>query len=219
MCQLPDPSILCKQCMTACHPPTPIDFYFYISPSPVPHEARQKCNMDLTMADNPETPAPVFAFRAFKQAIFGTPKVTDTERKPRRRDLDSSRSNSKDAQSPRRPGIQPRNSSSALASPAKGILVTPGTAGARRKTVSWGQREHVLQAQVSVEENEEEKATPRDIPGHFPTPFTSKQTNEGPIFGAPAPALKRQISSTSSNTLASDHDSLSQRFKRLSTDA
>ncbi|KAI9718987.1 MAG: hypothetical protein M1828_006363 [Chrysothrix sp. TS-e1954] len=65
----------------------------------------------------PDTPAPIFAVRAFKQAIFGTPAPK--------------------VRPPRKP-----ISATDISSPSKrppGILLTPGTGGNnRRKTVSFG---------------------------------------------------------------------------------
>ena len=98
------------------------------------------------LQEPPETPAPLFAVRAFKTAIFGTPApatqeiynndpstetkaMGDVTSKPgvplqRMNNLESNFSTNP------RPDI--------FASPAKGILLTPGTGAARRKTVSFG---------------------------------------------------------------------------------
>ncbi|ROW08780.1 hypothetical protein VMCG_02728 [Cytospora schulzeri] len=81
--------------------------------------------------EQPDTPAPVFAARAFKRAIFGTPGGT------------------KDA-APRN-GLQPTATHNEMPRPANadsndydspskptGILLTPGTGTSRRKRVSFG---------------------------------------------------------------------------------
>lgn len=99
------------------------------------------------MMEPPETPAPVFAMRAFKSAIFGTPAGEDN---------DSARSDemkSRETSSLRRKNTvqatteavmirqQPKeksNSDQLSASPTESILVTPGTISNRRKTVSFG---------------------------------------------------------------------------------
>lgn len=87
---------------------------------------------DDTFVEQPDTPAPVFAARAFKRAIFGTPAVpsqlpapkqdkagaTRTEKITKPADIDS-----KKYESPSKPA---------------GILLTPGTATSRRKRVSFG---------------------------------------------------------------------------------
>jgi len=76
----------------------------------------------------PETPAPIFAARALKSAIFGAPAPRDDtiyeiETEPEA----EADKNARD--------FQPRNFSPTKPS---GILLTPGTATTRRKTVSFG---------------------------------------------------------------------------------
>ncbi|KAK2040474.1 hypothetical protein LZ31DRAFT_504289 [Colletotrichum somersetense] len=78
---------------------------------------------DTTQIEQPDTPAPVFAARALKSAIFGTPARQDddnTANMAHRRDADDS-----DAES--RTPLKPQ-----------GILLTPGTGTSRRKRVSFG---------------------------------------------------------------------------------
>ena len=116
----------------------------------------------------PDTPAPVFAVKAFKHAIFGTPQtVISDERKPLARSLSKSRGQGKDTKwenwSSRNQTATRDNSnyidgengddddrdyidnhymsfSKRPSSPSKpnGILMTPGTGPVRRKTVSFG---------------------------------------------------------------------------------
>ncbi|OJD31605.1 spindle-body formation-associated protein [Diplodia corticola] len=129
--------------------------------------------MDLEAVDNaqpepPETPAPVFAARAIKHAIFGTPAPPDTVRPARTEPkpdppafsrplpADFGLKNVVDPDKPRLPG---------------GILSTPGTVK-DRKTVSFG---------AQVVDNEGKKPTtatrtglPSNCPGKFPSPFTPK---------------------------------------------
>lgn len=96
----------------------------------------------------PETPAPLFAVRAFQQAIFGTPH-------PMQQDAQSVRPQQSQPQH-KRSVTKPRpagtdggenthvpdenhfSRTDAMLSPAKGILLTPGTGATRRKTVSFG---------------------------------------------------------------------------------
>lgn len=98
----------------------------------------------------PETPAPLFVVRAFKTAIFGTPHPVQRETthagKASEKDIAATQrlaqeklkdeeSNERDA------GLEIERAASIkfdnLASPAKGILLTPGTTATRRKTVSF----------------------------------------------------------------------------------
>ena len=100
----------------------------------------------------PETPAPLFVVRAFKTAIFGTPHPVQREAK-----LAGKASEKDKAGTQRLPSEKPEDRESierdtdtgveieraasirldTLASPAKGILLTPGTTATRRKTVSF----------------------------------------------------------------------------------
>ncbi|TVY47996.1 hypothetical protein LOCC1_G001704 [Lachnellula occidentalis] len=91
--------------------------------------------------DAPETPAPVFAARALKSAIFGTPafvsddtiyKIEQDEAKQPGKDISASRSGNI---SPTKP---------------PGILLTPGTATTKRKTVSFGNE--VVDKDINLEE-------------------------------------------------------------------
>lgn len=72
---------------------------------------------DTTQADIPDTPAPVFAARAFKSALFGTPREEPRTRQTRA-------SVSTDQGTP--------------ISKPQGILLTPGTGTSRPKRVSFG---------------------------------------------------------------------------------
>ncbi|KAK8100946.1 Spindle-body formation-associated protein [Apiospora kogelbergensis] len=77
---------------------------------------------DTTQIDVPDTPAPVFAARAVRHAIFGTPApATNTITRPPRLLSDNG---------PRSPPKSPPKPT--------GILMTPGTATSRRKRVSFG---------------------------------------------------------------------------------
>lgn len=100
------------------------------------------------LEEPPETPAPLFAVRAFKTAIFGTPHPNQEDQFNNDKRLVQTyavKAEESDSQHPdgnpatpglstainRRPKIEP------LASPTKGILLTPGTAATRKKTVSF----------------------------------------------------------------------------------
>ncbi|RMX84733.1 hypothetical protein D0867_05413 [Hortaea werneckii] len=126
----------------------------------------------------PETPAPVFAVRAFKHAIFGTPQ---TQAKPRRHSNNENGRQRQTSNRPERPSMtRPKSAGDVyraareedailpepVASPTKGILLTPGTGGAKRKTVTFGDH---------VKDNEEKRpiqsGLPDDCPGKFPSPW------------------------------------------------
>ncbi|PGH08590.1 hypothetical protein GX51_01109 [Blastomyces parvus] len=107
---------------------------------------------DSKVQEAPETPAPLFAFRAFKNAIVGTPgpDATDDELTVPIKSLKPTvNRKATDIHMPLKqenPGpldIQPSHRKSdevpPMASPTKSILLTPGTAATRRKTVSFGE--------------------------------------------------------------------------------
>lgn len=124
----------------------------------------------MTVPEPPQTPAPVFAVRAFKTALFGTPQETrekDVTAHQQNGHTIAGRNNSKaDKVAPNgstttnRPplGCADANASRPAAgetdggaSPLKpaGIMLTPGIGPSRRKTVSFG---------ASVLDNEEKRS-------------------------------------------------------------
>ncbi|KAI1918664.1 hypothetical protein LOZ12_002437 [Ophidiomyces ophidiicola] len=114
--------------------------------------------------DGSETPAPVFAYKAFKNAVLGTPAEVDEDRELtipiktlnstyQRSDnllkqLEKARSETNEKVQSQEPFPLPK--AQPMASPTKSILHTPGTAHARRKTVSFGE---------SVVDNERKRST------------------------------------------------------------
>ncbi|KHO00335.1 Spindle-body formation-associated protein [Metarhizium album ARSEF 1941] len=72
--------------------------------------------------DQPDTPAPVFAARAFKSALFGTPSKRNEERRVFR-SAASRKPTSRSSETPSKP---------------QGILLTPGIGTSKRKRVSFG---------------------------------------------------------------------------------
>ncbi|KAI3536660.1 hypothetical protein CABS03_14835 [Colletotrichum abscissum] len=109
---------------------------------------------DTTQIEQPDTPAPVFAARALKSAIFGTPARPDddnTATMARRKDEDDS-----DAES-RTPMKQPQ-----------GILLTPGTGTSRRKRVSFG---HDVLDNKKVDNRKGKEVDTEERPGRFPDSF------------------------------------------------
>lgn len=159
------------------------------------------------MDDAPDTPAPLFALQAFKHAIFGTPKADSVERRPRRRDLRAANGG------PSHNHLRKSVSTPTLASPAKGILLTPRTAGGTRKTVSFGGAPH-MRAVDRTDEGMTE-GLPRDLPGRFPSPWATK--TGAAARRKDAELLNQRQAPTRS--LGGDHDALSLRFQRLSTKA
>ncbi|RSM15317.1 hypothetical protein CEP52_000811 [Fusarium oligoseptatum] len=79
---------------------------------------------DTTQIDVPDTPAPVFAARAFKSALFGTP-ARPSDNQAARAAKEKNMKTEAVSQTPPRP--------------PQGILLTPGTGTTRRKRVSFGQ--------------------------------------------------------------------------------
>ncbi|KAI9807304.1 MAG: hypothetical protein M1833_000047 [Piccolia ochrophora] len=125
--------------------------------------------------DPPETPAPVFALRAFKTALFGTPDhlhanvAEEDEKRKRPTSLPVTGPLQQDANEPSSP-----------TKPA-GILMTPGTGAARRKTVSFGESAAKDQADKA-----ERSGLPSDCPGKFPSPWTPNPTTSRSTQGPTA---------------------------------
>lgn len=103
------------------------------------------------MPDAPETPAPIFALRAFKSALFGTPGGDDegekdntlqtknqaaSHQRSKSESLKLSTEGADDAANAKK--TNPDSGVNTVPSPTKSILLTPGTASNRRKTVSFG---------------------------------------------------------------------------------
>ncbi|CAG7974655.1 unnamed protein product [Penicillium olsonii] len=99
---------------------------------------------DSKVLEPPETPGHVFAIRAFKSAIFGTPGAEEDSEsnasQPKQSEHQRSKSESiKPAPPELKPDAKPDDATAnPSGSPTKSILVTPGTA-LRRKTVSFGE--------------------------------------------------------------------------------
>ena len=124
------------------------------------HISRTILTDDTTQIDLPDTPAPVFAVRALKTAIFGTPA-------PRDRRAASKTAKDKTTTAP-----------SAENSPAKppGILLTPGTGTSRRKRVSFG---HDVKQGSAGTARGSTTGLPDECPGKFPSPWIERIEEEG----------------------------------------
>ncbi|PCH02593.1 Spindle-body formation-associated protein [Penicillium occitanis (nom. inval.)] len=106
---------------------------------------------DSVVMEPPETPGPVFAMRAFKSAIWGTPagEDNDTDRPATTGSPEKTTLRNRNTMNQTIPTIQLQqqtiekpvsDSTNQLSmSPTKSILVTPGTISNRRKTVSFGE--------------------------------------------------------------------------------
>ncbi|OHW91722.1 urease accessory protein [Colletotrichum incanum] len=114
---------------------------------------------DTTQIEQPDTPAPVFAARALKSAIFGTPARPDddnTANMAHRRDADDS-----DAES--RTPLKPQ-----------GILLTPGTGTSRRKRVSFG---HDVLDNKKIDNKRGKGRDTDERPGKFPDSFADMSSD------------------------------------------
>ncbi|KAK2070760.1 hypothetical protein P8C59_005231 [Phyllachora maydis] len=119
---------------------------------------------DDTQVDHTDTPAPVFAVRALRTALFGTPAPRESEAK-HEKELVANKN---------KPVIQRTDSGKSvdLRSPSRpqGILLTPGTGTSRRKRVSFG---HDVKAGGNVRIGDD-SALPDELPGKFPaSPFVA----------------------------------------------
>ncbi|KAL5342919.1 spindle pole body formation-associated protein-domain-containing protein [Aspergillus crustosus] len=106
--------------------------------------------VDSRIMEPPETPAPMFALRAFQSALFGTPKADDEDNTNAHLTSKEESHNTQQANISALPrpidqkGDRTRTTAADFdlamnASPTKSILMTPGTISNRRKTVSFGE--------------------------------------------------------------------------------
>ncbi|KAK3673594.1 hypothetical protein LTR78_006499 [Recurvomyces mirabilis] len=140
--------------------------------------------------DPPETPAPVFAVRAFKHAIFGTPQTVQQPKVRRHSSTEHTRTRAHTR--PERPQLtRPKSAGDArlleeaaapeaVSSPTKGILMTPGTAAAKKKNVTFG--DHVLD---NEEKRPSKSGLPEEYPGKFPSPWTKPIGSDDDLSDVP----------------------------------
>lgn len=128
-----------------------------LSQSRVLHFHSNKTDARDTGAEEPETPAPVFAARAIKSAIFGTPAPPPGDTTLAERLADFTNMPNIPQESPSKP---------------PGILMTPGTARTR-KTVSFGGG-----VKQEAEKKESKSGIPDDCPGKFPSPWVPKERSK-----------------------------------------
>ncbi|KAI6785083.1 uncharacterized protein J7T54_008177 [Emericellopsis cladophorae] len=132
---------------------------------------------DNTLADIPDTPAPVFAARAFKSAIFGAqPREAPRSRQPRI-------------------AAAPEGSQTPPAKP-QGILLTPGTGANRQKRVSFGRDVKNTQGSTEPKAHETkrtrlnealEKARQKKVAA------TNKRTTTAAASDPPAPSSQTNV--------------------------
>ncbi|EON98672.1 putative urease accessory protein [Phaeoacremonium minimum UCRPA7] len=105
-------------------------------------------NPDDTQIEQPDTPAPVFAARAFKTALFGTPAARDQV-------LEEADNNSQ--------AKTAKDDDDGFKSPTKpaGILLTPGTGTTRRKRVSFGRDVKDHKTAIGAKDDGTSKLRPR----------------------------------------------------------
>ncbi|KAK3325416.1 spindle pole body formation-associated protein-domain-containing protein [Apodospora peruviana] len=135
--------------------------------------ARDAPGHDDTQIEGPDTPAPVFAVRALKTALFGTPAPRASE--------------------------QPRATGNVKAPPANdrspvkpnGILLTPGTGTTRRKRVSFG---HDVKKGAAAVQPTSTSGLPDECPGKFPSPWVAKGEE------LPPPRAKTRLTETMENS-------------------
>ncbi|OQE24845.1 hypothetical protein PENFLA_c009G10477 [Penicillium flavigenum] len=106
------------------------------------NEQTAQATDDSKLLEPPETPGHVFAIRAFKSALFGTPGAEEDENNASQNQSGHQRSKSDTinlAPTEIKTDAKPADATyNPTGSPTKSILVTPGTA-LRRKTVSFGE--------------------------------------------------------------------------------
>ncbi|KAL4949096.1 spindle pole body formation-associated protein-domain-containing protein [Aspergillus filifer] len=137
---------------------------------------------DSKVMEPPETPAPMFALRAFQSALFGTPKAdeednTNTHLKPKEQAQNRQLSKDRISQKSTDPKIDNAKATAAdvdlavnaMVSPTKSILMTPGTVSNRRKTVSFGD---------GVVDNERKHDEPTVKPVKTPTPVSGNISSQ-----------------------------------------
>ena len=142
---------------------------------------------DTTQIDLPDTPAPVFAVRALKTALFGTPAPRD-----RRAASKTTTTNEKTTQQIAKPDTPTETS------PVKpaGILLTPGTGTTRRKRVSFG---HDVKQGSGGTARASTTGLPDEGPGKVPSPWIDRlERTEEDVQPRPKTKLQQAMESSRS---------------------
>ncbi|KAK4033982.1 putative urease accessory protein UreF-like protein [Parachaetomium inaequale] len=141
---------------------------------------------DTTQIDVPDTPAPVFAVRALKTALFGTPAPRDRRAAPKTGKDKTTQQNVSSAPSTDKSPVKP-----------PGILLTPGTGTTRRKRVSFG---HDVKQGSGGTARASTTGLPEECPGKFPSPWIDRLEDEA----QPRPKTKLQQAMESSRKGGTD---------------
>ena len=167
----------------------------------------------------PETPAPLFAVRAFKTAIFGTPHPVERDHKrlghalekaqaitdqARSEQLEDTKAMDKDNTPTKAPVLRPKLDP--FSSPAKGILLTPGTTATRRKTVSFLHLEESVPEKVAEPpvEDEDSQIDPALTPPKKESEAPSKEQPRQSKLTKTLIELSKQKSENKTNPVDSD---------------
>ena len=139
------------------------------------------CSIDNSkVQEAPETPAPVFALRAFKSALFGTPGAEGEDESVLRAKEEAANRLRNQSDSRKAPATERAGNDTAtkktetglggntMISPTKSILLTPGTTSNRRKTVSFGD---------AVVDNERKQDSPTKSSSKTPVNLTGNSSS------------------------------------------
>lgn len=153
--------------------------------------------------DAPTTPAPVFAARAFKQLLWGTPKLEEgrpATSQPRRR-TSAPKPRTKSLAEDENAAVDETGPSTPKSAAPKrpGILLTPGTGGTRRKTVSFERK--ISAAQKDAAQLDKHVETPKVNPGRFPSPVTVR-SKPADVAEPAATAESKQVLTTTATGYA-----------------
>ena len=174
----------------------------------IPGAGRSTDTVNSHTEEPPETPAHIFAVRAFKTALFGTPAPSDatiekSQKFSKRLSAVPSLITKDDAQLEgqfdKRPLLQPRHTDP-LVSPAKGILLSPRSVSGKRKSVSFTGSVVGGDSEAGSHEEQEEDAT-QDL---LQRPPTSEQLREQEVSQRSALLIPPQQHTSTSITAKED---------------
>jgi len=119
-----------------------------------------------TIQDQPDTPAHIFAARAIKHRLWGTPKT----------DSNSQESQVVDVKLPAGHEANKVNDDISVSPSKRGILLTPGTGNVKKfKTVSFHARNGETSPQTRKRPGISRSKSTSSLPGHFPSPLKAEK--------------------------------------------